>query len=1658
MLQKRTILFFLLGIIGLAAHGQNLGHEWIRTYQPYYKIRITQEGVFRISGNTLQSAGVNIASVSPSRLQLFNLGIEQPLYLDGMQDGTINATDFIEFYATTNDGGFDSLLYRNTSDQPHPYKSFFSDTGYYFLTILPDTTSVTALRYTNMFENNYIAYTPEPYYLFSSNFFRTDEYYEGINLNPNSDKYNSSEYTDGEGWGAARVGLGQTAVYSIPTPFFNNAGPLPQLEVKVAGVSDYYLTNPIVNHHVVFSVAPTENPIYATVDDRTYKGYVTQKFNTSLATASIGSATTNLRMQVINDLFVLSDFNALLYAKITYPRNFQLAQSSTASLKVGHFQPGSKTYLQFAQFGDGSKNAPFLLDLRSRKRIRGTFNSGAAQFITDKQIGVSKVYVFDSTDAVFLSQLEPISMQLPSTNQQYEFLIVTHPNFADAANEYEQYRSQQYNVLKIFTTQLYDFYSYGIPHPLAIRRFAQYLYQGQSAPPKYILLLGKGFQNNLLKNGANSAKNFVPALGVPAADNLFTSRLTNNGFEPEISVGRIAANTNQQALNYLNKLKYYENPDDSLDKWRKNVLHISGGNNANEQVVFKNQLDAYANIIRNPSMGANVVTFNKSTNDPVQTNLQEEIQGVINRGVTMMTFLGHGSATVLDVSFGSINTTNNKNKYPLFYFNGCNIGNPSELDPTIQTDIYGPDFICAADKGAIGWLAHSNLTLDGKLYAQMSAFYNKFNQTNYGQSIGQIIQATCEQLTSTDDQLRSHCTQLTLQGDPAVRVFSPEYADIAISTSDLFYLPEPPNASMDSFAVGIIVSNRGRAITDSFTISFKHYLPAGQLLTTETSKMLIPFVADTAYFFVKNAGTASVGNNTFEISIDTQNEITEGSEVNNTISIQRFLPGIGVTAILPIDFSIEGADSVELVAQSNNIYATNVEYTFELDTTNDFNSPLKQTFITSSGALAKWNVKLTSSDTTGYFWRVKLNNVDGAQNVWSYRHFTHVPFAAKGWIQINFDHYAQVAAKQYIIFDTLTKKLEFTEDSRFVQSKIARWAHAGQGIQDPYFATPGIGSCIGSGAVIAVVYDKRNLQRKQLQNFPHTCTPGFDERYYAFDTRTAFGKSEFIRFVDSIPQGDYVAMFSYYDAGVNTWTPQVRNAFTQLGSLKAAAAQTFNTAFAMVGQKGAQVGSIVEDTVFNNLFSVANSPDTLRALATRVISGKWFEGTMASKSIGPAKSWSSVQYKFQSLENAGTDRNYVRVYAINRALTDSLLVAFAPNGYDISWLDATVYPYLRLEVKLVDSASRTPNQFGYWMVQFEPAAEGAFNLSLGNIFYNDILKSGDSLSFSYAFQNISQQTLDSVELDIQVIDEQRINRFNSVEKIPALAKGEAYVIQRKISTLPMSGKNTLNISLNAAQKVSEVSLINNFLTRNFNVENDRNNPMLDVTFDGYRILNGDFVSPSPVIQITSKDDNPFRLQVDTSTFSVSLKRPGSSTFDLISHQNNQIVFYPANEVDNKAKMEYKPEQLPNGMYTLRVQSRDASGNLSGSNSYEIDFKVENKSTITHFFPYPNPGTTNIRFVFTLTGAKPPEELLIRIMTISGKTVREIRHDEFGPIKIGQNISQFAWDGTDQFGDRLANGVYLYQVFTKVNGATIERASTKADKYFMHDTGKIYLLR
>jgi hypothetical protein len=80
------------------------------------------------------------------------------------------------------------------------------------------------------------------------------------------------------------------------------------------------------------------------------------------------------------------------------------------------------------------------------------------------------------------------------------------------------------------------------------------------------------------------------------------------------------------------------------------------------------------------------------------------------------------------------------------------------------------------------------------------------------------------------------------------------------------------------------------------------------------------------------------------------------------------------------------------------------------------------------------------------------------------------------------------------------------------------------------------------------------------------------------------------------------------------------------------------------------------------------------------------------------------------------------------------------------------------------------------------------------------------------------------------------------------------------------------------------------------------------------------------------------------------------------------------------------------------------------------------------------------------------------MTVTGRVVREITEDQLGEIQIGRNITEYAWDGTDEFGDPLANGVYLYRVKAQIGGESIEHRDSGADQYFTKDFGKMYLLR
>jgi len=87
-----------------------------------------------------------------------------------------------------------------------------------------------------------------------------------------------------------------------------------------------------------------------------------------------------------------------------------------------------------------------------------------------------------------------------------------------------------------------------------------------------------------------------------------------------------------------------------------------------------------------------------------------------------------------------------------------------------------------------------------------------------------------------------------------------------------------------------------------------------------------------------------------------------------------------------------------------------------------------------------------------------------------------------------------------------------------------------------------------------------------------------------------------------------------------------------------------------------------------------------------------------------------------------------------------------------------------------------------------------------------------------------------------------------------------------------------------------------------------------------------------------------------------------------------------------------------------------------------------------------------------------DEFTIRIYTISGKIVKEIYKQDLGTLRIGNNITDYYWDGTDNYGDQLANGVYFYTVDISFFNEDFEQIETEADQYFTKGMGKMYLMR
>jgi hypothetical protein len=390
------------------------------------------------------------------------------------------------------------------------------------------------------------------------------------------------------------------------------------------------------------------------------------------------------------------------------------------------------------------------------------------------------------------------------------------------------------------------------------------------------------------------------------------------------------------------------------------------------------------------------------------------------------------------------------------------------------------------------------------------------------------------------------------------------------------------------------------------------------------------------------------------------------------------------------------------------------------------------------------------------------------------------------------------------------------------------------------------------------------------------------------------------------------------------------------------------------------------------------------------------------------------------------------------------------------------FPYIQLVAREEDNVHHTAPQLKRWQVIFDQAPEGAIDPPSGFSVVKSEVQEGEPYEIHIPFRNVSDFPFnDSLLFTYYVEDANRVNHYlpDKLHKKPLLP-GAVMVDTLKVSSMGLTGNNTFWIDINPPGKPKyqgEQFHFNNIADVAFTVDKDKVNPLLDVTFDGVHILSGDIVSAKPNVYVSLRDENKFLALNDTSNFLVYLLPPGSSSEQRLFFKD-ALQFTPAQLPNNSCKINYHPTLQQDGMYTLHVKASDRSGNVSGQFDYRIQFDVINKASVTEVLNYPNPFSTSTRFVFTITGSDIPETFKIQILTITGRVVKEITREELGFLHIGRNITEYAWDGKDQFGDQLANGVYLYRVQTRLHGDEVEHMDTDADSYFKKGFGKMVLLR
>ena len=1713
IMKKFSALLVLLFIVKLVT-AQSYYNEWIDFNKTYYKFKIGSAGLYRI--NVADLAQLGLANEPAQNFQVWRNGKQVVLYTSA-QSGPLGANGYIEFWGEKNDGLTDLDLYRLPEYQLSNQESLITDTAAFFLTAGAGNNA----RYIP--ESNVVAgntLPAEPYFIYSARKNFKERIHRGRAQVVGEYVYSSS-YDMGEMWTSLDISPGAPASVNFNNLFVAPTGPSASFSIGMAGSSPSGFAGGSPPRDRRYMVTLNNTTIIDTILNQ-FESRINYNSSINLAVIAGNSAAISIINSSIPGSVNPTDRVVCAFVDLKYPRlfnfdnqlNFQFNLSASATSR----------YLEITNLNTGGV-APILYDINNRKRyVADVSGTGVIRFVIQPSATETKFVLVSQA----IINLNPITVfqtrnftNYTNSANQGNYLMITHPtiqaNYAGAnqVELYRQYRSSitggSYNAKIYDINELVDQFGYGIKKtPQSIKNFLRFARNTFPFTTQYAFLVGRGLTYaDYRENESNPMAdrlNLIPTFGYPASDVL----LASNNLDPVMNtfISRISVLTPKELSEYLDKIKQYEQAQQSTSQtitdkaWMKNVVHVVGANDAGLESLLKGYMDVYKATIKDTMFGGNVYTFSKSTTGPATPIVNSLLGNLFETGIGLISYFGHSSATSLDYNLDDPNTYNSTGKYPLFLVSGCLAGDLYYFDPPRFTTLntISEKFVLAPQKGGIGFIASTSFGIDTYLHFYNKTFYKSISTTGYGKPITYNMSEAITAMNTTFGTGsyfgRLHSEQTTLNGDPVFKVNYFPKPDYVVEEAQIQVVPNILSVADVKFTVKARFYNIGKATNDSVSVQIKRRFSNGVETILYTAKLKPINYADSVTIDVPIAGVQEKGTNQIIVSVDTDNQFDELSETNN-IAIKTFnIFEDQLTPVYPANFAIIKKSTTKLYASTANPLVASREYLMEMDTTELFNSPFKiSKNLISAGGLLEFDPGISFTDSTVYYWRVAPAVASGTI-LWNTVSFVYLNGTSTGNNQSHFyQHTKSVGTDIYL--DSATRQWKFSGKSSVLT--IINSIYPSSGTEDNHFSLSVNGSviaasaCLGS-SVIFNVFEPVGLLPLYNQAAPSTFQSGplggfmgsaancvtkreFNFEFSYLDTT---GRRKMRDFLDWVPTGYYVTARLILDQPYSSvpFAANWKNDSLVYGSGNTAYSRfksagfadfddySFPRTWAFIYRKG--------NTSFQpkSIFSAGLGD---RITMNSYINLPGTKGYISSPKFGPAKNWKDVKWRGYSLENNPKDIYSVNIIGVKSNGDTATLYTLQPNQQDfnISSINASVYPYIQLGMNNqdLDSSALTPYQLRYWRLLYDPLPEGAIAPNVGAPL-KDTLQKGEPLTLSIPFKNVSDAPFaDSMKINLGL----EINGTSVQVPVPkhkVIQPGDTALLNIVYDTKNLSGVNTLSVDFNPNNDQPEQYHFNNFLVKNFYVKGDITNPIMDVTFDGIHILNNDIVSAKPKIVIKLKDEAKFLQLDDTALATVYIRYPNSPALVRFPYSSDTLRFIPADASSgkNEATIEFTPtlmQDSENGEnYELVVKAKDKSGNPAGNKEYRVQFQVINKPMISNMFNYPNPFTTSTAFVFTITGSQVPQNIRIQILTITGKIVREVTMQELGPLHIGRNITEYKWDGTDQYGSKLANGVYLYRVLTNLNGVSLEKYNTvdasgdkvNTDKYFNKGYGKMYLMR